>query len=78
MCNLSVGVFERGWNQAWDRALDQGVSHGKEEGRVENTKKIIINLLKMKMGIAFIVTATNSTEEQVRQIAKEENLPLKE
>ena len=78
MCNLSVGVFERGWNQAWDQAWEQGVSYGKEEGRTENTKEIIINLLKMKMGVAFIVTATNSTEEQVRQIAKEENLALKE
>ena len=58
MCNLSVGVFERGWNQ--------------------KSREIVINLLKLNMDMNFIVDVVECSANFVRQIAKEENLPLKE
>ena len=66
MCNLSVGVFERGWNSAWNKSEE-----------VKN-RKVIINLLKMHVDMPIIVSATESTEEYVRQVAEEEHLLIKE
>ena len=58
MCNLSVGLFERGWNT--------------------RNKEIIVNLLKKNMDMKFIIDVVECSANFVRQIAKEENLPLKE
>ncbi len=62
MCNLSVGVFERGWNQCDER----------------KTRGFVINLLHAQMQVDFIARMVECTEKYVRQVAKEENLPLKE
>ncbi len=58
MCNLSVGVFERGWDT--------------------RNKEIIVNLLKKNMDMKFIIDVVDCPVSFVRQVAKEENLPVKE
>ena len=62
MCNLSVGVFERGWDRGWDT----------------RNKEIIVNLLKKNMDMKFLIDVVDCTVSFVRQVAKEENLPVKE
>ena len=62
MCNLSVGVFERGWDRGWDT----------------RNKEIIVNLLKKNMDMKFIIDVVDCPVSFVRQVAKEENLPVKE
>lgn len=43
MCNLSVGIFERGWNQGvtagMTKGLEQGLAKGLEKGREEGLEK---------------------------------------
>ena len=60
MCNLSVGVFER------------GIEHGEEN----KTRSFIINLLHAQMQLNFITSMAECTEKYVRQVAQEENLPI--
>ena len=49
MCNLSVGVFERGWNSAWDSAWNKSAEM--------KDREIVINLLKKQMDMQFITDA---------------------
>ena len=70
MCNLSVGVFERGWNSAWDSAWNKSAEM--------KDREIVINLLKKQMDTQFITDVVNCSASFVRQVAKEENLSVKE
>ena len=56
MCNLSVGLYEKGMER--------------------NSNQIVINLLRMHMGMDFIKKATGRSEEDIRKLAEEYHLPV--
>ena len=60
MCNLSVGVYVR----------------GRESGMEENSNRIIVNLLRMHMGMDFIKKATGRLEEDIKKVAEENHLSV--
>lgn len=60
MCNLSVGVYVR----------------GRESGMEENSNRIIVNLLRMHMGMDFIKKATGRSEEDIKKVAEENHLSV--
>ena len=64
MCNLSVGVYVRG--------RESGIL----EGKIENSNQIVLNLLRMHMGIDFIKKATGRSEEDIKKLAEENHLPV--
>ena len=64
MCNLSVGVYER------------GEKSGFTKGRMENSNEIVMNLLLMHVGIDFIKKATGRSEEDIRKLAEEHHLQV--
>lgn len=68
MCDLSVGVYERG------RA--SGFTSGFTKGRMENSNEIVMNLLQMHVGMDFIKKATGRSEEDIRKLAEEHHLPV--
>lgn len=70
MCNLSVGVFERGWNNAWDQAWN--------ESQTDTKKKMVVALLKKNMDMQFIVDVTGLKATTVSEIAKEAHMTMKE
>ena len=92
MCNLSVGKFERAWNQevaaGMTKGLEQGLEkgreeglekgrvQGREEGRKELTRAFVMQLLKMHMPLSFILQAMKCNEKEIRDIAEEEGLTV--
>ncbi len=92
MCNLSVGIFERAWNQGFTagfaigfakgleegrvKGLEEGRAKGREEGRKELTRAFVMQLLKMHMPLSFILQATKCSEKEIRDIAEEEGLTV--
>ena len=80
MCNLSVGIFERAWNQGvaagMTKGLEQGLEKGREEGRKELTRAFVMQLLEMHMPLSFILQATRCNEKEIRDIAEEEGLTV--
>ncbi len=84
MCNLSVGIFERAWNQGvaagmtkgLEKGLEQGLEKGREEGRKELTRAFVMQLLEMHMPLSFILQATKCNEKEIRDIAEEEGLTV--
>ena len=80
MCNLSVGIFERAWNQGvaagMTKGLEQGLEKGREEGRKELTRAFVMQLLEMHMPLSFILQATKCNEKEIRDIAEEEGLTV--
>lgn len=80
MCNLSVGIFERAWNQGvaagMTKGLEQGLEKGREEGRKELTRAFVMQLLEMRMPLSFILQATKCNEKEIRDIAEEEGLTV--
>ena len=84
MCNLSVGIFERAWNQGFTagfakgfaKGLEEGRAKGREEGRKELTRAFVMQLLEMHMPLSFIMQATKCTEKEIRDIAEEEGLTV--
>lgn len=80
MCNLSVGKFERAWNQevaaGMTKGLEQGLEKGREEGRKELTRAFVMQLLKMHMPLSFILQAMKCNEKEIRDIAEEEGLTV--
>lgn len=84
MCNLSVGIFERAWNQGitagmtkgLEQGLEKGRVQGREEGRKELTKAFVMQLLEMHMPLSFILQATKCNEKEIRDIAEEEGLTV--
>ena len=84
MCNLSVGIFERAWNQGFTagfakgfaKGFEEGRAKGREEGRKELTRAFVMQLLGMHMPLSFIMQATKCTEKEIRDIAEEEGLTV--
>ena len=80
MCNLSVGIFERAWNQGvaagMTKGLEQGLEKGREEGRKELTRAFVMQPLEMHMPLSFILQATKCNEKEIRDIAEEEGLTV--
>ena len=84
MCNLSVGIFERAWNQGvaagmtkgLEQGREQGLEKGREEGRKELTRAFVMQLLEMHMPLSFILQATKCNEKEIRDIAEEEGLTV--
>ena len=80
MCNLSVGIFERAWNQGvtagMTKGLAEGLEKGREEGRKELTRAFVMQLLGMHMPLSFILQATKCSEKEIRDIAEEEGLTV--
>ena len=88
MCNLSVGIFERAWNQGVaagmtkgfekgrEEGLEKGRVQGREEGRKELTRAFVMQLLEMHMPLSFILQATKCNEKEIRDIAEEEGLTV--
>ncbi len=80
MCNLSVGIFERAWNQGFTAGFAigfaKGLEEGREEGRKELTRAFVMQLLEMHMPLSFILQATKCNEKEIRDIAEEEGLTV--
>ena len=84
MCNLSVGIFERAWNQGVtagmtkgrEEGLEKGLAKGREEGRKELTRAFVMQLLEMHMPLSFIMQATKCSEKEIRDIAQEEGFSI--
>ena len=92
MCNLSVGIFERAWNQGvaagmtkgleqglekgCEEGLEKGHVQGREEGRKELTRAFVMHLLEMHMPLSFILQATKCNEKEIQDIAEEEGLTV--
>ena len=92
MCNLSVGIFERAWNQGitagmtkgleqgrkegLEKGREEGLEKGREEGRKELTRAFVMQLLEMHMPLSFILQATKCNEKEIRDIAEEEGLTV--
>lgn len=84
LCNLSVGIFERAWNQGFTagfeegfaKGFEEGFAKGREEGRKELTRAFVMQLLEMHMPLSFILQATKCSEKEIRDIAEEEGLTV--
>ena len=76
MCNLSVGIFERAWNQRFTAGFEEGFAKGLEEGRKELIRAFVMQLLGMHMPLSFIMQATKCNEKEIRDIAEEEGLTV--
>ena len=76
MCNLSVGIFERAWNQGFTAGFAIGFAKGLEEGRKELTRAFVMQLLEMHMPLSFIMQATKCNEKEILDIAEEEGLTV--
>ena len=68
MCNLSVGVYERGEKS--------GFTKGEKSGVEKASSQIVVNLLQMHVGMDFIKKATGRSEEDIRKLAEEHHLPI--
>ncbi|WP_444214867.1 hypothetical protein, partial [Dialister succinatiphilus] len=47
-----------------------------EKGMERNSNQIVINLLRMHMGMDFIKKATGRSEEDIKKLAEENHLPV--
>ena len=86
MCDLSVGIFERGYyagmkvgmelgrKAAWEEGLKEGIAKGSEIA----ARLIVTRLLQAQMPLSFILYVTERTEDFVRQVAEKEGLVVKE
>ena len=66
MCNLSIGVYRR------------GMELGEKKGWQNASNEFVLRLLKAKMPLSFIVSMSNCSEDEVRQIASKANISLTE
>lgn len=84
MCNLSVGLYargqERGEQSGFIKGEQSGFAKGEQsgftKGRMENSNEIVMNLLRMHMGMDFIKKATGRSEEDIKELAEENHLPV--
>ena len=74
MCNLSVGVYRRGMELGEKR----GEIRGEKKGRQNASSEFVLRLLKAKMPLSFIVSMSNCSEDEVRQIAAKAHITLTE
>ncbi len=66
MCNLSVGVYERAWNDCRDACRTEYLQ--KEQ---ERKRQLISDLWEMHMDIPTIARLARCQEEEVCEITKE-------
>lgn len=84
MCNLSIGLYargqERGEQSGFIKGEQSGFAKGEQsgftKGRMENSNEIVMNLLRMHMGMDFIKKATGRSEEDIKKLAEENHLPV--
>ncbi len=69
MCNLSVGIYERGWNDCRDACRTEYLQKEQDKKRM-----FISKLLKMHMDIPEIAQFLECPEEEVRLLVKEMGL----
>ncbi len=77
MCNLSVGIYERGWNEAWNKAWNEAWNVCRTEylqKEQEQKKLFIFKLLKMHMDIPEMAQFLACPEEEVRLLVEEMGL----
>ena len=72
MCNLSVGVYVRGR----ESGEQIGFVKGEKSGMEKTSNQIVLNLLRMHMGMDFIKKATGRSEEDIKKLAEENHLPV--
>ena len=74
MCNLSVGVYRRG--------VEFGEKRGEIKGEIRGwqnaANEFVLRLLKAKMSLSFIVSMSNCSEDEIRQIAAKAHITLTE
>ena len=76
MCNLSVGVYVRGRESGEQIGFVKGEKSGIRKGKIETSNQIVLNLLRMHMGMDFIKKATGRSEEDIKKLAEENHLPV--
>ena len=72
MCNLSVGVYVRGR----ESGEQIGFVKGEKSGMEKTSNQIVLNLLRMHMGMDFIKKATGRSEEDIKKVAEENHLSV--
>lgn len=87
MCNLSVGIFEKAWNQGvaagmtkgleqgLEKGLEKGRVQGREEGRKELTRAFVMQLLEMHMPLPLSCRLRNAMRKKSRILRKKKDLP---
>ena len=78
MCNLSIGVYRRGMELGEKRGEIRGEIRGEKKGWQNAANEFVLRLLKAKMPLSFIVSMSNCSEDEVRQIAAKANISLTE
>ena len=78
MCNLSVGVYRRGMELGEKRGEIKGEIRGEIRGWQKAANEFVLRLLKAKMPLSFIVSMSNCSEDEIRQIAAKANIALTE
>ena len=73
MCNLSVGVYERGWDKGWNEAWNASKTDSLRKEQ-EKKRRLISNLWGMHMDIPVIAKLAECSEDEVRETAKEMGL----
>ena len=78
MCNLSVGLYARGEEIGFGKGEKSGFAKGEKsgilKGREETSNEIVLNLLRMHVGMDFIKKATGRSEEDIKKLAEENHL----
>ena len=74
MCNLSVGVYERGWDNGWNEAWGEAWNDSLHQERERKKRQLIPDLWKMHMDIPMIAKLAECSEEEVTVILKEMGL----
>ena len=72
MCNLSVGVYVRGR----ESGEQIGFVKGEKSGMEKTSNQIVLNLLRMHMGMDFIKKATGRSEKDIKKVAEENHLSV--
>ena len=74
MCNLSIGVYERGWDNGWNEAWGEAWNDSLHQERERKKRQLIPDLWKMHMDIPMIAKLAECSEEEVTVILKEMGL----
>lgn len=69
MCNLSLGVLERGWKAG----LAEGLAEGHAEGLAEGHAEIIFNMFRKGFTLEQIADIADKTEEEIQDIINRQN-----
>ena len=72
MCNLSVGIYEKGISQG----LSQGLSQGRAEGTTTEKIRMISRLFTMRLSKEDIAKANDFTVPQLEEFIKKHNIAV--